>query len=82
MRSGLYYTYRPERLTHCNVMARLGAIGINSMLRAMAPVEPGHDGCELTHPVYPAALTTNFPVFSPLNSIPRAHGAFSSPSTM
>jgi hypothetical protein len=29
-----------------------------------------------------AALMTSFPVFSPLNNIPRAAGAFSSPSTM
>jgi hypothetical protein len=29
----------------------------------------------------PAALMTSFPVFSPLNSIPNAVGAFSSPTT-
>lgn len=30
----------------------------------------------------PATLMTSFPVFSPLNNIPSAFGAFSSPSTM
>ena len=30
----------------------------------------------------PAALITSFPVFSPLNSIPNASGAFSRPSTI
>jgi len=29
-----------------------------------------------------AALMTSFPVFSPVNSMPRARGAFSNPSTM